>query len=127
MARILVIDDDGRVRETLRVLLTQAGHQPVFSIDGKRGMEAFAEARPDLVITDILMPEKDGLETIHDLRDLQPDIPILAISAAGHAGRMSFLGAAGLLGADRMLPKPFEFEDLLAAVTALLAKPQANA
>lgn len=97
----------------------------MFSTDGRRGIEAFAEVKPDLVITDILMPEKDGLEIIHELRDLQPDLPIVAISGGDPVGGMNFVGAAGRLGADRTLTKPFEPEEILRVVAELLAKPPA--
>jgi DNA-binding response OmpR family regulator len=122
MARILVIDDDRMVRDTLDILLTRAGHQPVLCADGALGLKAFAEIHPDLVITDILMPEKDGIETIRDLRRLDPGVPIVAMSGSGPAGDVNFLAAAGKLGADRTIAKPFEADLVLGTVAALLQR-----
>ena len=70
MARILIIDDDRMVRDTLKVILTTAGHKVALAADGKDGLRCFAEFQPNLIITDILMPEKEGVETIQDLRQI---------------------------------------------------------
>lgn len=122
MARILIIDDDRMVRDTLKIILTAAGHEVALSNDGKAGIEAYAALKPDLIITDILMPEKEGVETIQDLRQLAPGLPIIAISGGGRVGNMSFLKVAEHFGADRVFAKPFEPDEILGAVTDLLAK-----
>lgn len=120
MPKILVIDDDRMVRETLRLILEPAGYQLLFATDGRQGTSAFAEHRPDLVITDILMPEKEGVETIGDLRRASPTLPIIAISGGGRMGGISFLSVAERFGADKVFAKPFEPEDIVAAVATLL-------
>jgi CheY-like chemotaxis protein len=120
-ARILVIDDDAAVRETLRQVLESAGHAVTCAEDGERGLEAFETARPDLVITDIIMPEREGIATILELRRRRPDRPIVAISGGGRTGGTDFLTMARRLGADAALPKPFELEELLDTVARCLA------
>jgi len=120
MSRILVIDDDEIVRDTLRLVLTGAGHQVALAGDGKAGLKAFSELSPDLVITDILMPEKEGMETIGDIRRITGATPIIAISGGGRIGNMDFLAAAQHFGADRTFAKPFEPDQVLDAVSELL-------
>ena len=122
MSRILVIDDDPMVRDTLRLILTAAGHQFALAFDGKAGLKAFGELNPDLVITDILMPEKEGMETIRDLREIRPDVPIIAISGGGRVGNMSFLRVAERFGANRTITKPFEPEHIVSTIAELLPK-----
>ncbi len=121
MSRILVIDDDERVRDTLRLILTGAGHQVALARDGRVGLEAFSQLNPDLVITDILMPDKEGIETIADLRQRAAHVPIIAMSGGGRIGNMDFLAAAQHFGADRTFAKPFEPDQVLDAVSELLA------
>lgn len=120
MAKILVIDDDRMVRETLKLILSSVGHEIILANDGKQGVKTFSEVKPSLVITDILMPEKEGIETIADLRKIHPKVPIIAVSGGGRVGNMSFLKVAESFGANRTISKPFEPEDVLAAVTELL-------
>lgn len=122
MAKILVIDDERMVRETLKIILTAAGHEVLLTDDGLQGTKAFAEFSPDLVITDILMPEKEGMETIRDMRRLRPDIPIIAISGGGRVGNISFLKVAERFGANLTIAKPFEPEHVVAMVAELLLK-----
>jgi two-component system, chemotaxis family, chemotaxis protein CheY len=119
MAKILIIDDDKMVRDTLRMLLTAAGHHIIVANDGKQGLKAFAEIQPDLVITDILMPEKEGVETIGDIRKISK-VPIIAMSGGGRVGNMSFLTVAQQFGANRTFAKPFQIDELLNAVKELL-------
>jgi two-component system, chemotaxis family, chemotaxis protein CheY len=120
MAKILIIDDDKMVRETLRLILAAAGHQILLANDGKQGVKMFIETMPDLVITDILMPEKEGVETIGDIRKLKAKVPIIAMSGGGRVGNMSFLAVAKQFGADRTFAKPFEPDEVVDAVTELL-------
>lgn len=122
MARILVIDDDRMVRETLTTILAAAGHQVAVANEGQKGLKLFAEFQPHLVITDILMPEKEGVETIQDLRRLAPDLPIIAISGGGRIGNSSFLRVAQRFGANRTFAKPFEPGEIVSAVNELVAK-----
>ena len=127
MSRILVIDDDPMVRDTLRLILTAAGHQVALAFDGKAGLKAFSELSPDLVITDILMPEKEGMETIGELRQIALHVPIIAVSGGGRVGNMDFLAAARHFGADRTFAKPFDPDDVLGAVSELLQRSAAAA
>jgi CheY-like chemotaxis protein len=120
-ARILVIDDNEIVRETLRLVLESAGHAVICAEDGERGLAAFESGRPDLVITDVIMPEREGIATILELRRREPEQPIVAISGGIGAGGADFLTMARRMGADAALPKPFEFDELLDTVGRCLA------
>lgn len=120
MAKILLIDDDDDVRRTLVRMLQMAGHEVHEATDGDSGLALFEELKPDLVITDILMPEKEGIETIMILKREHPDVKILAISGGGRSGAMDFLEMARSLGADQVLQKPFRRADLLDLVAKLL-------
>lgn len=118
---ILIIDDDPAIRRTLRRILERAGHRVVDAADGSAGLRLVRKHGPMLVITDVLMPEVDGIETIQTLRTEFPHMKILAISGGGKAGRGSYLSDAELLGADRTMPKPFTPGELVDAVDGLLA------
>lgn len=120
MAKILIIDDDKMVRDTLRMILVEAGHQITLAVDGKQGLKAFTEIAPDAVITDILMPEKEGVETIRDIRKLSAKVPIIAMSGGGRVGNMSFLAIAKQVGASRTFTKPFDLDQVMDAVNELL-------
>jgi CheY-like chemotaxis protein len=112
--RILVVDDDALIREMLVRVLRRAGYEMTSAANGKDALEAH-EAQPvDLVITDICMPEMDGLETIAELRRQAPDLRIIAISDV--AGPRSYLRAAESIGATRTLAKPFDAKLLLDTV-----------
>jgi len=121
MAAILVIDDEPLVRSTIRFGLERAGHRVAEAPDGRVGKEMFERQRYDLVITDIIMPEEEGIATIRALKRRDPGIKILAISGGGRSANSDFLEAAAKLGADATLPKPFTAEELLGTVNALLA------
>jgi DNA-binding response OmpR family regulator len=121
MARILVIDDDPAVRLSIQVALEREGHQVVCASDGEQGFRAFASKAPELIITDIIMPNKEGIETILQIRARDPKTPILAISGGGRLGNADFLKMAKRVGANEILPKPFERQDLTAAVHRLLS------
>jgi DNA-binding response OmpR family regulator len=120
MARILVIDDDHAVRLTIQVFLERAGHEVICAADGEQGLRAFASDSPQLVITDIIMPNKEGIETIMQIRERDATIPIIAMSGGGRVGNADFLKMAARLGANEVLAKPFERQDLTAAVRRLL-------
>jgi YesN/AraC family two-component response regulator len=120
MARILIIEDDTRVRETYCLILEQAGYEVVTATDGKEGMRVFREKSPDLVITDIIMPEKEGLEVIRELKRDFPEVKIIAISGGGYAQPEDYLKTAKLFGAMCTLTKPIEQEELLEAVQECL-------
>lgn len=118
--RIMIIDDDEQVREMLRRMLEYAGYQIAEAEDGEAGLAALASAPVDLVITDILMPNREGLETIMSLRRDCPDLPIIAISGGGWSGAAGYLNTAGKLGATCTLPKPFSRQQMLEAVEEAL-------
>ncbi len=125
MARILIIDDEDELRSMLRRMLEQAGHQVTEAVNGAEGIKLYEQDRPDLIITDIIMPEKEGVETIIALRRADPDLPIIAISGGGRLETTDFLTMARKLGARRTLSKPFRRDQLLEAVGACLAEDEA--
>ena len=122
MARILVIDDEPAVRRTICQILQRGGHEPLEAADGIDGLQMVRAERPDAVITDIMMPNKEGIETICDLRRDNPGLPILVIS--GNSGSALYLQMATLLGAHAALAKPFRATQLLDAINTLLRPPE---
>jgi DNA-binding response OmpR family regulator len=121
MARILVIDDDHAIRLTLQVILVRDGHEVICASDGEEGIRAVASGAPQLIITDIIMPNKEGLEMIIQIRAHDTKTPILAMSGGGRIGNADFLKMALKVGANEILRKPFERQELNAAVRRLLA------
>jgi DNA-binding response OmpR family regulator len=122
MARVLVVDDECQMRELLRQALERHGHVVDEAGDGKEALQHFAEQRPDIVLTDLVMPGKEGIETIQALRRQSPTMPIIAMSGGGRVGPDEYLSLAGLLGANRTFAKPFRLEEILTAVRELTAK-----
>lgn len=120
MARILIIDDEDMVCATLRHMLEPAGHTVATAANGRVGLETFRQEPFDLVITDIIMPECEGIETILELRRRRTDLAIIAISGGGRSGTTDLLRIAGALGATATLSKPFRGDELLAAVNRVL-------
>ncbi len=120
MTRILIIEDDDLVRDYLAEVLQRADYQVHTAADGQAGVDLCRTQPMDLVITDILMPEKDGIETILDLRRDNPGLKVMAISGGGRSGPDSYLNSARLLGADLTMKKPFSNQELLSAVAELL-------
>ena len=120
MANILVIDDDEAVRDMVKSILAVGGHTVLFAADGRSGMQRMTEGKIDLIITDIIMPDQEGIETIQQLRRLGAKLPILAISGGGQRGHADFLSVARELGATDTLAKPFRAKDLIAKITTLL-------
>ncbi len=122
MACILLIDDEASVRSTLGKYLTHAGHEVVEASDGKQAMELLEESPVDLVITDMYMPDMDGIEFTIRLGQGLPGVKIIAISGGGHMDKHDVLEMAQRLGAARTLAKPFTRDDLLAAVREVLTE-----
>jgi CheY-like chemotaxis protein len=122
MARILLIDDDDPVRTTLRQMLEQFGHTVIEARNGKEGLALFQPATVDVVITDVVMPEKDGLEVLRELRRMHPSVKIIAISGAERARAADYLQMAKFLGAATVLAKPLSIDALMAAVNELLPR-----
>jgi CheY-like chemotaxis protein len=121
MALILVFDDEPQMRQMVRRILTAAGRSVVEAEDGIAGLKLLGEHRPRIVITDILMPDKDGVETIRDIRRLSPGTTTSAISGGGAYGTALYPDSARKFGADAILPKPFRAAELMAAVDRLPA------
>ena|SRR5690348_690867 len=118
MAKILVIDDESALRETVTMALAQIGHSVTEANDGREGLKAVDFDEPDLVICDLIMSGKEGIETIITLRKEHPDLRILAMS--GHKCGPTYLRFAEQLGATASLAKPFGVEELRGAVSHLL-------
>lgn len=111
--RILVIDDEESVRETICENLVDCGFDVSEAVDGEQGMQLIdAESPPHVVITDIIMPRKEGLETIIEIRKKHPGIKLIAISGGGRTKTMDFLELARKLGVDAVIPKPLDMEEL---------------
>lgn len=120
MPRVLVIDDEPDLRELIRELLDDAGYEVVEAANGREGVARFAEAPTDLVITDIMMPEQDGIQTVIELRRTRPSTKIIAISGGGPARNLDFLQFAKRVGAVEVLVKPFTNDQLVGAVKKAL-------
>lgn len=120
MAVILVIDDNDTVRKTLRRQLLSAGYEVIEAADGAQGLALCHAHRPALVISDIFMPEADGIETITAIRREHPGIKIIAVSGSEAQQRTLYLGAAQKLGADAVLGKPWRAAELKETVQRLL-------
>lgn len=121
-SRILIIDDETQVRGMLVSVLSDAGYIVLEAADGREGMKVYKESPTDLVITDLVMPEKDGIETVMEMRAHFPNAKIIAISGGDKGGGHATLRIAGLLGAKRTLAKPFSIGDLLHTVSEVLAE-----
>jgi CheY-like chemotaxis protein len=119
--KVLVIDDDILVRRTISRILQHGGYEVTLAEDGAKGVAKFRSERPDLVITDIIMPEQEGIETIIQLLRDNPAARIIAVSGGGRLGSMDFLTVANKLGAAAILRKPFEPAELLGCVERALA------
>ena len=121
MKRILVIDDDVEIRTMISEALDRSGYETVQAPDGYEGMRLHRSRPADLVITDIFMPEKEGVETIRELKTLTPSLKIIAMSGgARFLDKTRTLHLAGMLGADLTLPKPVVLSELLDAVKTLV-------
>lgn len=116
MARILIIDDDAMVRDAIRDILESRNHTVEEAHHGRDGLDRMRQGRFDLVITDIIMPEMEGVEAMLAIREEFPGVKVIAISGGGRTANYDFLGVAGKLGANKTLQKPFKRDDLLRAV-----------
>ena len=120
MANILVIDDEQSIRKLLTLMLKKENHDIQTACDGKQGIRMAKELSPDLVITDLIMPEKEGLETIREIKEFNPDIKIIAISGGGVVQPEMYLKMAEKIGADHSFTKPVDTDSFLSAVNQLL-------
>jgi len=126
MARILTIDDDVQVLDMLRQTSEHEGYEVVDAPNGKEGIRLYRENPADLIITDIIMPEKEGIKTIMELKQNFPDVKIIAISGGGRISLEGYLSMASKLGARYTFSKPVEREELLAAVRELIGGGKMN-
>jgi len=122
MRKILIIDDDEQILPMLAHAMELAGYAAVTALDGREGQRLLEKQHFDLVITDLIMPEREGMETITYIKKNFPAIKIIAISGGGRIGPETYLPPALELGADRAFAKPFAIEDLTAAVRQLLGE-----
>jgi len=120
MPAVLLLDDNSAYRTLMTEVLTLAGFQVVAAADGRRVAAILSERRIDLVITDLVMPERDGIETITDLHYSHPRLPVIAISGDVPINRDLYLKLAEKLGASRVLAKPFKMDQLVAAAREAL-------
>lgn len=124
MARVLVIDDSATVREMVRTTLEPAGYEVLQAADGRFGVEVQRALACDLVITDIIMPEKEGLETILELRREWPGLVIIAVSGGtAILDKGDLLAAARSFGAAQTITKPFTARQLLDTVSEAVSTP----
>jgi len=121
MKRILIVDDDDQFRTMLRRVLEKEGYQVFEASDGRQGLSSFRNLRTDLVITDIIMPEKEGVETIAALRKEFPSVKIIAVSGGGRNAPGDYLMLANKLGAKVTMEKPLDRATLLQEVRQLTA------
>jgi DNA-binding response OmpR family regulator len=124
MSKILVLEDEPSILLMIKKMLEKAGYEVIVASNGKEGMRLFERDKPDLVITDIIMPEKEGLETIFELRRMHPDLKIIAISGGGRISPDGYLPGAKLLGANMVFQKPLVQKEFLEAVASLLEDPK---
>jgi DNA-binding response OmpR family regulator len=124
VATILLVEDDDAIREIVRKALVSAGYDVEEAADGAVAVAAYVRRPSDLVITDLVMPEKDGLQAIIELRRLDPAVKIIAMSGGGRmlAPAQLYLESARLFGARRILAKPFNMAALLATVSEVLSE-----
>ena len=121
MKTIMVVDDEEPIRRALYELLDQTGYSVLDASDGQSAMHLIQEHTVDLVITDIMMPQRDGIELIRWIKASRPDVKIIAVSGGGRYSALEFLTAAKLLGAHRTFTKPISPCELLVAVQDLLS------
>jgi len=123
MARILVIDDEAPIRNIIGLTLRKQSHEIIEAPNGKVGIECQRQNPADIVITDIIMPEQDGIETIMNLRKAFPQTKIIAMSGGGRIGPGSYLEMAKKMGAHHVLEKPLDRKELSAIIHKLLESP----
>jgi DNA-binding response OmpR family regulator len=120
LTTILIIDDEDLFRAMLKHMLEAEGYDILEASEGGQGVRIFDEKHPDLVITDIVMPDQEGIQTIREIRQKDPRVPIIAISGGGYLASSEYLVAAEALGAIRSFSKPFDRHELFAAIQEVL-------
>lgn len=120
MPSILLIEDDKDLREMLLAAISRKDYAVMEAANGKEALAHFKPGLTDLVVTDLIMPEEDGLKVIMKIREMKPSIKVIAISGGGKAGPGSYLDLAKALGADAIYSKPFSVADLIIKIDELL-------
>lgn len=120
MPVVMIIEDDRDLREMLRTILLRKEYTVIEADNGREALKSFKPGVTDLVITDLLMPEEDGLKVIMMMRELKKEIRVIAISGGGKAGPGNYLELAKALGADAVFSKPFAINDLVTRIEELL-------
>jgi CheY-like chemotaxis protein len=120
MPGILIVEDEKELKEILKISLLKRRFTVLEASDGKEAIARFKPAVTDLVVTDLIMPEEDGLKVIIKLREIKPSIKIIAISGGGKAGPGNYLNLAKALGADAVYSKPFSINELVSKIEELL-------
>jgi DNA-binding response OmpR family regulator len=126
MPGVLIVEDDKELREMLKLSLLRRNFTVLEAENGKAAITHFKPLITDLVVTDLIMPEEDGLKVVIKLRELKPSIKIIAISGGGKVGPGSYLNLAKALGADAIYSKPFSINELIAKIEQLLDNEQLN-
>lgn len=121
MAQICLIEDDKMIREILERILKKIGHTVTVATNGREGLKAFDSAQFDLVITDIIMPEVEGIEVVRAVKERSPETKIIAMSGGGRVGNTDFLKIAKSLGADAILYKPVTKSQFMEALDSCLS------
>ncbi len=122
MSAILLVEDDKELREMLKIALLRKDYTVLEADNGKEAIIHFKPGVTDLVVTDLVMPEEDGLKVIMKIKELKPGIKIIAISGGGKAGPASYLNLARALGADAVSSKPFSINEMIRKIEELLKR-----
>ena len=120
MTTILIADDDDNVRYALSKLLRKAGYHVLEAQNGKDASKLLRKAMPDVLVTDIVMPEQDGMGLLNTARELSPAIPVLVMSGGGNIVGLDYLSLAQTMGANATLCKPFDNDEVLSVVANLV-------
>ncbi|MGQ9619817.1 MAG: response regulator [Bacteroidales bacterium] len=126
MHGIMIVEDETEVREMLKDALSRKKYPLIEASNGKEALAKFKASLVDLVITDILMPDEDGLKVIMKLKEIKPSVKIIAISGGGKIGPASYLNIAKALGADEIIAKPFSLKTLVSRIEELLSAQQSQ-
>jgi CheY-like chemotaxis protein len=116
------VDDNPDMRSSVKIVLERAGFEVQVAADGQRALDLQREHPADVLITDIFMPERDGIELIERFKSRFPQVKIIAMSGGGHVSKMDYLPVAAEIGADAVLQKPFASETLLRMLQDLVAR-----
>ena len=122
MAKVLVIDDDDMIREVVRRALERAGHQVLEAAEGSEGLGRLKGDAVDLMIVDVMMPKKGGIETLMELRNHRPAMKTIVITGKVDTASASFKNLIHAFGVKRVFQKPLDLEELTCAVEGLLAE-----